>query len=694
MSNKWSGRTALLGCVSVLAIASVSTPSYAEQQLIDFYVNGLNGGGSFQTGCCGAYNGKAFDTNNPVGPGDTIDHNTLPNGFDSTSSVPGSISEASGHGHGTAGGVVTGVTADDAYDGYGGVGLEGMTHFGGLTVTRDVEATHGPGDITTPITAAFTSAGIPNAARWVDTFTNNTGSTISGMVATANNLGSDSNTQWVVVGPNNNYLISVQAGSSGADPVVAHVLGNNAYTAAQTEHYANGDDNPVWRYDLSVAPGETKRIVIFNILVASTAYDPADKTPDIAYAQQLAEQLTNNGNPLPINSPFFTGYTAAELLQVVNWDFEAASLSQETEQSLAVIANAVPQQITGDILRELSNLRIVGDTDPSGFASSSASDAANVMVADASTTMTDAGKSLYRIATADTTPALGSGDSERRASWNGNGWRGFGLVSGFTGKRGAGADVAGIKYDGFSATLGGDYLLWSDTRVGAALSYAEANADVSANLGSSNLKSYVGSLYFSHSFTPFLYLDGVGLVGWNDYKYDRVEGPDRAHADTGGLAYGLNIVTGFDVPVAPSVKAGPYLSLAYSDSEVDSYSEKGAGIADLQVDKMHIRSGNIEAGGKISYRIAQSWGTLVPQAQLGLRRGIGGDTNSVTSQYVDTPTSLTTSNFRNDSGTSVVTGLAIAGAVSQQLELKLAYTGAYGDASEHNTLSLRAVWSF
>ncbi len=176
-------RSALLFCASALAIASVSTPSKAEQQLFYFYVNGIDEIGQFGSGVSGSYVGKGFDTNHPTGPGDEIDNNTLPGGWNSSSSAPGALSEASGNGFGTAGNSVTGHTANDAYDGYGGIGLEGMTHFGGLTVTRNVQATRGPGGTTTLITTPFRDGGIANAVRWVDTFTNETNSTVSGTLA-------------------------------------------------------------------------------------------------------------------------------------------------------------------------------------------------------------------------------------------------------------------------------------------------------------------------------------------------------------------------------------------------------------------------------------------------------------------------------------------------------------------------------
>ncbi len=56
--------------------------------------------------------------------------------------------------HGTKGHAITGTVANDAYDGYGVIGFRQagaiVLNYGGLTVTRSVDVTHGPDDNVTP----------------------------------------------------------------------------------------------------------------------------------------------------------------------------------------------------------------------------------------------------------------------------------------------------------------------------------------------------------------------------------------------------------------------------------------------------------------------------------------------------------------------------------------------------------------
>jgi autotransporter-associated beta strand protein len=315
------------------------TPSRAEQQLFRFFVNGAasndvtNGahGGpqtNFATGCCATYYGPGQAAS--VGPV------VLPGGFNTTSSGPGAISEAAAPGNvGTHGGTVVGTKANDAYDGYGGIGFKQgggfVVNFGGLSVTRRVEATHGPTGQSTPITVAFANGGIANAARWVETITNNTGASIAGSIVYGNNLGSDANTHWVasssgnlLSATGNRWLTSIQNGTP-SDPVNTQVLGNNAYalTTAQMVH-ADGNDHPEWRYPVNLAPGDTAMIVLFNILTADINYGAGTVASDIALGGQLANLITNNGNPIVVDSQafnFFTGLTVPQLQSIINYSF-------------------------------------------------------------------------------------------------------------------------------------------------------------------------------------------------------------------------------------------------------------------------------------------------------------------------------------------------------------------------------------
>jgi len=110
-------------------------------------------------------------------------------------------------------------------------------------------------------------------ARWMNFFTNTTGSPITFSISIANNLGSDSNT--VITGSssgdlaaqtNDTWVATFQnySGTTTSDPRIGHILqGTGAPTPVSALNFANGDDNPWWSYSITLAPGETKAIANF-----------------------------------------------------------------------------------------------------------------------------------------------------------------------------------------------------------------------------------------------------------------------------------------------------------------------------------------------------------------------------------------------------------------------------------------------
>lgn len=110
-------------------------------------------------------------------------------------------------------------------------------------------------------------------ARWMNYFTNTTGSPITFSISIANNLGSDSNT--VITGSssgdlaaqtNDTWVTTFQnySGTTTSDPRIGHILqGTGAPTPVSAINFANGDDNPWWSYSITLAPGQTKAIANF-----------------------------------------------------------------------------------------------------------------------------------------------------------------------------------------------------------------------------------------------------------------------------------------------------------------------------------------------------------------------------------------------------------------------------------------------
>ncbi len=364
-------RAALCGAASAVVLGLTTAPSNAEQQVFKFFVN--NG---IATGAAGHYSGPACDR---VTHGANHTANDCIS-FSTTSSGAGAMSEASSMGIGTNGAVAVVSTLNDAFDGYGGltggtIGQSGSPDapieppgnlsYGGLTVTRQTDTTHGPLGIadTGPITAEFTSAGVPNAARQMATFTNNTGSTIDTIVSWENNLGSDSNTKFFAVGANNTYLISQQFCAATppnyctSDPTITAVFGNNDYTKNNvTLYHVDGDDNPEYAYHLVIAPGQTVIVATIVILTgdvnrgdgvdANSNGIPDTVESDIALGAAEAQLILDNPGL------FFADLTALQRSEIINFNFcTTIDTSQPFFDETTCAAQANPMTFDGGVLK-------------------------------------------------------------------------------------------------------------------------------------------------------------------------------------------------------------------------------------------------------------------------------------------------------------------------------------------------------
>jgi uncharacterized repeat protein (TIGR01451 family) len=148
--------------------------------------------------------------------------------------------------------------------------------------------------------------------RWMNFFTNTTGSPITFTMLTSNNLGSDSNTRIVssssgdnVATVADNWITSFQnfSGNKSSDPRIGHIIqGPGAPTPVSNIFFQDGDDNPFWVYSITLAPGQTKAILNFAT---------GQGTKAAANAQSAALDL------LPANAT--QCLSAVELGQIVNF---------------------------------------------------------------------------------------------------------------------------------------------------------------------------------------------------------------------------------------------------------------------------------------------------------------------------------------------------------------------------------------
>ncbi|HEX7679926.1 MAG TPA: IPTL-CTERM sorting domain-containing protein [Thermoanaerobaculia bacterium] len=317
--------------------------------------------------------------------------------FSTSSSASGAASEASYQGpivaSTSAGGTVMS-SPSDMFDGYGAICVS-LTNATGPCATGNASYTmyvqNGPAafDATVPAGPACTNRQVQYPAktigglsvtrkvfvptndrfiRWMNFFTNTTGSPITFTTISSNNLGSDSNTRIVTTSSGDNvattadtWVTSFQnySGNTSTDPRIGHVLwGPGAATPISNINFVDGDDNPFWAYSITLAPGQTKAILNFAT---------GQGTKAAANAQAAALDL------LPPNAT--QCLSATELGQIVNFA-TATDLSIVKNTAASVAFGSNPISYTLAVTNNgpsVANTVSVSDTLPPGSTFVSAS---------------------------------------------------------------------------------------------------------------------------------------------------------------------------------------------------------------------------------------------------------------------------------------------------------------------------------
>jgi conserved repeat domain len=208
--------------------------------------------------------------------------------------------------------------------------------------------------------------------RWMNFFTNTTGSPITFTMLTYNNLGSDSNTKIIssssgdnVATTADNWITSFQnfasatPGTQSTDPRIGHVIwGPGAPTPVSNINFVDGDDNPYWVYSITLAPGQTKAILNFAAGMGTMA---------AANAQAAALDL------LPANAT--QCLSATELSQIVNFAVSTdLSITKNTTAPIAFGSTPITYTLAVSNLgpSQASTVSVV-DTLPAGSTFVSAS---------------------------------------------------------------------------------------------------------------------------------------------------------------------------------------------------------------------------------------------------------------------------------------------------------------------------------
>lgn len=175
------------------------------------------------------------------------------------------------------------------------------------------------------------------------------------------------------------------------------------------------------------------------------------------------------------------------------------------------------------------------------------------------------------------------------------------------------AGFAGFDSDGWDAALGFDSQVAANLAVGAALNYAENEADHDGLGGDSEISSLQATLYASHVVPGGGYVESLLAYARHDIDHER-------GFDFGGLAtagqdadqWGVRLGAGVVAALTDTVSFTPQVRFDWTRLELDGYTEAGsAGPFALQVDSKSAERVRASIGAQFDMQV-QAGGTMRP----------------------------------------------------------------------------------
>ncbi|MDR3663063.1 MAG: autotransporter domain-containing protein, partial [Mycobacterium sp.] len=274
----------------------------------------------------------------------------------------------------------------------------------------------------------------------------------------------------------------------------------------------------------------------------------------------------------------------------------------------------------------------------------------------------------------------------------------WGEVIGGGALRGSTPEAAGYKSTTTGLVVGGDWYATPELAAGVAFSWL--NSSSTGQGTSAGSQTQVGSYQLTAygSWRPDwaddrLTVDGQFGAGYNhfDQRRDISFLNARAKANYGGEQYMGSVTVGYDLPVQSWLTVTPQWRLRLSRQDNNSYSERGAGAANLQVDSLQTDSMTQELGLKLDSRIDTWLGKLEPDFRFAwVHDYINGP--------IATSSVMAGSTFTSTTGRTNPDGLALGvGATLQQsdeVSLRLEYDGELRSDYQSHTGVLRATFRF
>ncbi|MDB2683065.1 autotransporter domain-containing protein, partial [Alphaproteobacteria bacterium] len=280
-----------------------------------------------------------------------------------------------------------------------------------------------------------------------------------------------------------------------------------------------------------------------------------------------------------------------------------------------------------------------------------------------------------------------------------NGLRAWGQAFGQTGEQDQRDGVAGYDVDTYGFALGMDTEgLGDNLTVGLAVSYGDTEVDSkNANNTKTDIDTYQFTLYGNYDVDDRTYVAGqvAYAMGDNDTTRSNVGGTGTsANGDFDSNQYSARLEAGRSYNVSGGTKLTPNVMANYVHYDADSYTETGAGTANLRVDSDAVNLFEIGVGVDASWpKQLSDGGYVAPGINLGVRHDVIGDEFESTSNFTGGGAAFNTKGF-DPAQTTFDVGAGVVYSTPSNWELTASYDyEAKSDFDSHTGL-LKAGYKF
>jgi hypothetical protein len=235
------------------------------------------------------------------------------------------------------------------------------------------------------------------------------------------------------------------------------------------------------------------------------------------------------------------------------------------------------------------------------------------------------------------------------------------------------------NYTAADAIAGVSFRMTSNLSAGILFDYNHTDAKTDSFGSKTTVDTYSPGVFATYS-THGFYTNALFAFGLNNYSNTRDIAflGNTANSSPSGQQYVANLDFGYDFHPDPKWTCGPTLGINYTHLDIDSFSETGAGPADLMVSSQNIDSLRSRLGGHLGYQTHTGSVLFQPNISAMWQHEYLDNSNGITSQFNIPGTGPFTIQAASATKDSALIGCGVTATLDNSMALYLNYMADIG----------------